>query len=370
MRAAAAVLGLSLGGFAPLAVGQDTDQDGLPDAWERGFGRYQVVRGSFTWEQAISDAKSRGGHLATVIHAAEWADLKSVLGSELLGKNLWLGGTDDGTEGKWRWVTGEAWIFANWRPGQPDNDSLGNGRGTPENYLMIWGREVPAAEAPQAYWNDVTISGSVLARDGYVLERGTWTNPLQADTDSDGLSDAVESPLIAPFVSATDPNDPDSDNDGLMDGDEVKLYQTNPANVDTDEDGLSDGGEILTWKTDPLKADTDGDGLEDGRELFVLQTNPLKVDTDGDTFSDGEEIAAGTNPRDPNSSLVQRHREYTAAEVEFQTQVGVSYQLQTLNRLGAWEPIGTKITGTGISYRLMLSTREAPMKIWRVILAK
>lgn len=370
MGLGAVCLGLVLASFARSAAAQDTDQDGLPDAWERGFGRYEVILGSFTWEQASLDARARNGHLATVIHRLEWEDLKTVLGSALTGKNLWLGGTDEGNERTWRWVTGEAWRFENWRPGQPDNDSLGNGAGTPENYLIIWGRELPAVEAPFAYWNDVTLSGSILARDGYVLERGTWTNIIDADSDFDGLTDAEESPLHAPYVTSTDPNTADSDADFLSDGLELKAYHTDPANPDTDEDGLSDGGEILNWQTNPFMPDTDGDGLLDGRELFVLQTNPLKPDTDGDTFSDAEEVAAGTNPRDPNSSLIQRHREYTAVEVEFQALVGVSYQLQALTPAGSWESVGGKITGTGASYRLLLSTREAPMKMWRVILAK
>ncbi|MEQ1843751.1 MAG: lectin-like protein [Verrucomicrobiales bacterium] len=90
----------------PLAA-QDTDRDGLTDAWERGFGRYEIIPGSFTWDTAKADAEQRGGHLATVIHAQEWADLKAVLGTQLNAKNLWLGGTDEGTEGNWRWVTGE-----------------------------------------------------------------------------------------------------------------------------------------------------------------------------------------------------------------------------------------------------------------------
>ncbi|NDB97174.1 MAG: hypothetical protein EBZ78_13630, partial [Verrucomicrobia bacterium] len=61
--------------LSPSEVGQlysvdagtlDTDGDGLTDAWERGYGRYQVIPGNFTWEQAKADAEARGGHLATI----------------------------------------------------------------------------------------------------------------------------------------------------------------------------------------------------------------------------------------------------------------------------------------------------------------
>ena len=149
--------------------GLDSDGDGLPDDWERGFGRYEIVKGSFSWEQARLDAIKRGGHLATIINATEWSDMRAVLGAALLGKNLWLGGTDEGTEGAWRWVTKEKWSYAHWRAGEPSNDSLGTGHGAPENYLIIWGNETAAIDGNNLYWNDVPITGGVLARDGYAV---------------------------------------------------------------------------------------------------------------------------------------------------------------------------------------------------------
>ena len=42
------------------------------------------------------------------------------------------------------------------------------------------------------------------------------TDPLDADTDDDGLSDGAETGTFG-----TDPTDPDSDDDGLSDGTEV-----------------------------------------------------------------------------------------------------------------------------------------------------
>src|SRR5210317_1305631 len=46
--------------------GLDTDGDGLTDNFESQRYVYQMVNGSFTWEQAKLDAESRGGHLAIV----------------------------------------------------------------------------------------------------------------------------------------------------------------------------------------------------------------------------------------------------------------------------------------------------------------
>ena len=468
--------------------GLDSDGDGLPDDWERGFGRYEIVKGSFSWEQARLDAIKRGGHLATIINATEWSDMRAVLGAALLGKNLWLGGTDEGTEGAWRWVTKEKWSYAHWRAGEPSNDSLGTGHGAPENYLIIWGNETAAIDGNNLYWNDVPITGGVLARDGYVFERGAWTDPFNSDTDEDGLSDPVEAPLgstyqivdgpftwveavadaalrnghlavitsfqewqnilsqvsggVTPrtnlwlgasdaltegvwqwvtaepfaytmwgrgapdnllgenqlaydvrtggwndfrgndsavrfsyllereFLSSTDANNPDSDYDGLTDGAEVNLYHTDPSSVDTDGDGVSDYDEVMQWKTSPILADTDGDGLSDGQELFVFHTDPLMRDTDGDGFSDGEEIASGTNPLDKQSSLATKSRTFRAVEIEFSTKPGESYQVQVMNAAGGWVNQGPRVAGDGQPRSVLLSTRSAPMKFWRVVLAK
>ena len=44
---------------------------------------------------------------------------------------------------------------------------------------------------------------------------------------------------------------------------------TNPKNADSDEDGLSDIAEIQIHNTDPNNADTDGDTVEDGLEASL-----------------------------------------------------------------------------------------------------
>lgn len=154
-------------------------------------------------------------------------------------------------------------------------------------------------------------------------EEALGTDPLNPDTDGDGLSDGDEV-----LKYKTDPLNPDTDGDGLSDGDEVWKYKTNPLKADTDGDGLSDGDEVLRYRTDPLKADTDGDGLSDGdevlkygtdplkadtdgdgltdyEEIMTYKTDPLKVDTDGGSVGDGVEVRRGTDPLDPSDDIVQ-----------------------------------------------------------------
>jgi hypothetical protein len=50
-----------------------------------------------------------------------------------------------------------------------------------------------------------------------------------------------------------------------------------------------------------MTTDTDGDGLADYAEIHIYGTDPRKVDTDGDGYSDWVEVAAGSDPRNPNS---------------------------------------------------------------------
>ncbi|GHU54083.1 hypothetical protein AGMMS49975_13930 [Clostridia bacterium] len=67
------------------------------------------------------------------------------------------------------------------------------------------------------------------------------------DTDNDGLYDIFE------HLLGTDINNPDTDNDGLTDYQEANITDTNPLLADTDGNGVSDADE-----------DLDGDGIVDG----------------------------------------------------------------------------------------------------------
>ena len=187
-------------------------------------------------------------------------------------------------------------------------------------------------------------------------EKRLGTDPLNPDTDGDGLQDGEEVKTYK-----TNPLNPDTDADRLRDGDEVFRYKTNPLDPDTDADGLEDGYEILTTyqadrgtggmfrgglrglnfhnlldlsgladrtdyrpeirlaffgggpvtaraqdtqgsTTDPLNPDSDGDGLNDGEEVLTNRTHPLKPDTDGDGLTDGDEVRSrGTDPLNPDT---------------------------------------------------------------------
>lgn len=116
------------------------------------------------------------------------------------------------------------------------------------------------------------------------------TNPLDDDSDDDGIWDDYE--VLGEYGYVTDPNSADTDGDGLTDEEEIFDYSTDPTDGDTDGDGLLDGEEVNVYLSDPnvvnSAADSDGDGLPDVTE-FALGLNPAVVDSDGNGINDGLE---------------------------------------------------------------------------------
>lgn len=162
------------------------------------------------------------------------------------------------------------------------------------------------------------------------------TDPTRADTDGGGAADGVEDLNRNGRVDEgeTNPNDPeddgdapvDSDGDGLTDAMEAELG-TDPMDADSDDDGLLDGLEPRDVDSDGdgtkdvLDPDSDDDGLTDGLEAGVGErpvdsdpavfradadpsttTNPRVADTDGGGVADGVEDANGNGRVDPGET--------------------------------------------------------------------
>lgn len=171
--------------------------------------------------------------------------------------------------------------------------------------------------------DDLTPDGDA-DRDGLSnaeeLERGL--DPLNPDTDGDGILDSVDD-----FDGGEDPgiglpcnadfdcgaglvcvegaclyvDGVDSDGDGLSDFDEVYNFGTDPLNPDSNGDGVNDSNDPSS------QADSDNDGLTDFVEGH-FGTDPQNADTDGDGLPDGDEVYIhGTDPLTPDRPRDENH---------------------------------------------------------------
>lgn len=135
---------------------------------------YEYVHGNFTWDEAKADAESRtykgvNGYLATITSQEE----QNLIFNNLPHNRSWIGGSDEGQEGTWKWMTGpeagqifynqwpNPWdppitAYSNWEPGEP------NGYGG-ENDLMIFGY-------PSGRWSDNGSPAYPDWRNGYIVE--------------------------------------------------------------------------------------------------------------------------------------------------------------------------------------------------------
>jgi len=166
-----------------------------------------------------------------------------------------------------------------------------------------------------------TVDDSDSDNDGLidVQEIKLGSNPNDVDSDNDGINDNeeigknIDDPLDTDNDGILNLLDDDDDNDGLKTKYEIKIG-TNPLNTDTDADGLSDKDELASndknsdepaiqdtdkdGKIDPIDNDDDNDKLLTSLEL-TLGSNPLKSDSDGDGISDSDELGDDkNNPKD------------------------------------------------------------------------
>lgn len=81
------------------------------------------------------------------------------------------------------------------------------------------------------------------------IEEAGDNNPQTPPVDSDRESGVQPPDLLPDFI------DLDSDDDGLEDWEEREFYHTDPRNADTDGDGITDLGEVVVG-TDPLDANS------------------------------------------------------------------------------------------------------------------
>jgi len=150
------------------------------------------------------------------------------------------------------------------------------------------------------------------------------------------------------------------------------LYDSDPLDPDTDDDGLLDGYEI-DHGLSTHDADTDGDGLDDGFEVNGgLDPLDSKGDADGDGMIDSEEVIyAKTDPRDEQDVLFLLARQAVVpspgAEVEilWEGKFGVNYVVQGSSDLQSWVDLATS---DGVGVHKFTDSASGGVKFYRVVI--
>lgn len=135
---------------------------------------------------------------------------------------------------------------------------------------------------------------------------------------------------------------------------------------DGNNDGLSDAWQI-TYFGSPNSpnaapnATPAGDGIPNWVK-YGLGVNPT---IPGVVLPDG---VVWANSASDNNGSTNTIRIYTAAEVAFNTEVGKTYQIQSISPLGGiWQNVGNPIPGTGASISYVTPTRNNLQQYFRVV---
>ena len=84
--------------------------------------KYELYDYSMSWKEARDFCKNRGGHLVTITSSAENNLVTKLIQRGKKG-HYFIGCTDEGSIGTWRWITGEAFNYENWdKAGEPSNN--------------------------------------------------------------------------------------------------------------------------------------------------------------------------------------------------------------------------------------------------------
>jgi hypothetical protein len=293
----------------------DSDNDGMPDWWEHKYwvlyGQYQNIHESnkYTWIDANADYDGDG-----LTNYQEY----------LWGTNPFEIDSDgDGISDYMEIFPPEDGYMSN--PMNPDTD----GDGLTDDMEMLWGTN---PMNPDTDGDGMTDAWELWT--AKVLQwKPAWfcqgpagcayfeLNPLRysydaavagMDHDNDGLNNSMESRYF------TNPLDPDTDGDGIPDYYEVFPYTEQYDSGDFDKVILRTHIHPATRaffdiygyvpRTSPILSDTDGDGFTDYEEFLAL-SHPLRFeftpesDIDDDGMPDWWEIKHGLNPYVDDSHL-------------------------------------------------------------------
>lgn len=129
---------------------------------------YRFFPEQLSWKTAKARCETLGGHLVIIENPAENSFVATLVTA---GSNdsAWIGATDEGTEGKWRWVNGQPFTWTNWftRQGQP------NDKGAGEDFALMSNKRLANGESIDWEWCDQPNESLPAHQPGYVCEWDT-----------------------------------------------------------------------------------------------------------------------------------------------------------------------------------------------------
>jgi hypothetical protein len=135
---------------------------------------------------------------------------------------------------------------------------------------------------------------------------------------------------------------------------------------DSNNDGLPDAWQVQYFgSTTNANAAPNAAPAGDGVPNWLKYSLGLDPWTPGLTIPGGVVWANGKTVEFPGGTNTVRI--YTAAEVVFDTEVGTTYQLQSISTLGGgWQNVGNPISGTGSPISYVTPTRQNVQQFYRV----
>ncbi len=198
---------------------------------------------------------------------------------------------------------------------------------------------IPLSELGGLRGGDILRVGAVVGGFGVDTNEAVQFRDLDSSFIGNNLHGSGFSNVVLEGVRIQLASDPDPDSDGLTTTQE-EMLGTDPLNPDSDGDGLPDGWEVR-YGLNPLSGVGDDGGAGDW---------------DKDNFSNRNEFLAGTDPRDPLSSLRLTIQSISTNQVRisWQSVVGKKYQLEMRDGAGG----DFRIVASDVFPRIAQSTNE------------
>lgn len=172
-----------------LVCGASSAQGGL--AWQVNPANghaYALSSAPVDWHQSEALAVQLGGHLATIRNATEHAWLAQTFGSNMPeDTRIWIGLTDEVTEGTWLWSSRETVAYTNWGLFEPDNNG-------DQDHAALW--LIPGSLGGGWRWCDEQGANGHAA----IIEATPATATFS--TTGVGCQGSQGTPILGPFANS------------------------------------------------------------------------------------------------------------------------------------------------------------------------